>query len=84
MRVFRYFASESGLLSLTNKTLLWKDARSFNDPFELRPQVPNSLAGVLKYAESPSTTLTDGDRAELKKALPTDSGGVESRMRSSS
>ena len=39
MRVYRYFAPDSGLKTLQNRHFLLRDIRLFNDPFELLPRM---------------------------------------------
>lgn len=77
MRVFRYFPPEGGILSLDRKTLLWKDARTFNDPFELRPQVPDSPEELRNYLKAITTEFPEAERAQIDELAASESEGWE-------
>ena len=65
-RVFRYFDAEGGLVTLQKRSLLWKDARSFNDPFEFKPRIAGTTDELQLYLSSFKEGLPLSDKTAIE------------------
>lgn len=66
MRVFRFFDANGGLKTLEHRSLRWKDARSFNDPFEILPRIEGTVDQLQEYLRAIQEELPPNDKIAIE------------------